>query len=122
MPLTTAATESNSLQLFTFPRWEALYGSDNEIWIGRMSTRTQRISPLQPELRDVVLACFRQACSENRLDVAEHLLVAVEELSKADAGVSDPESNLHLAEAYAVILEVMPTRQSADASECDVRQ
>lgn len=69
-----------------------------------------------------MLACFRQACTEDRLDVAEHLLVAVEELSKDDAGVSDPESNLHLAEAYAVILEVMAPRQPADASEYNVRQ
>lgn len=83
-----------------------------------MSTRvTQRISPQQPELRDVVLACFRQACSEDRLDVAEHLLVAVEELSKDDAGVSDPANSLHLAEAYSVILDVMPPRQPSNRSD-----
>ena len=78
----------------------------------------ERISPHQQrELSDVVLACFRQACSEHRLDVAEHLLVAIEELSKDDAGVSDPESNVHLAEAYSVILEVMAPRQAADRSQ-----
>lgn len=88
-----------------------------------MSTGTmQKISPPQPELRDVVLACFRQACLEDRLDVAEHLLVALEELSKNDAGASDPESNLHLSEAYAVILEVMAPRQRAEASEHNVGQ
>ena len=83
-----------------------------------MCTRTmERISPEQPELSDVVLACFRQACSENRLDVAEHLLVAIEELSKDDAGGSDPQSNVHLAEAYSVIFEVMAPRQPADRSQ-----
>jgi hypothetical protein len=74
----------------------------------------ESISPRQPELGDVVLACFRQACSEGRLDVAEHLLVAIEELSKEGVGANDPEH--HLAEAYGVLLEVMP-RQTADGSK-----
>ena len=76
--------------------------------------RMERISPQQPELGDVVLACFRQACSEGRLDVAEHLLVAIEELSKEGVGANDREH--HLAEAYGVLLEVMP-RQPADGSK-----
>jgi hypothetical protein len=79
-----------------------------------MST-VERISPQQPELSDVVLACFRQACSEGRLDVAEHLLVAIEELSKEGVGANNREH--HLAEAYGVLLDVMPPRQSADASQ-----
>ena len=87
-----------------------------------MSSKTQRSSPLHPELRDVVLACFRQACTEDRLDVAEHLLLAVEELSKGDAGASDPETDLYVAEAYSVLLEVMAPRRPAEASEHNVRQ
>lgn len=88
-----------------------------------MCMRTmERISAQQPELSDVVLACFRQACFEHRLDVAEHLLVAIEELSKNDAGGSDPESNVHLAEAYSVILEVMAPRQPANRSQPGTHQ
>ena len=77
-----------------------------------MASKTvERISPQQPELNDVLLACFRQACSEGRLDVAEHLLVAIEELSKEGAGANDGEH--HLAEAYGVLVEVMPPPQAA---------
>ena len=75
----------------------------------------ERISPRQPELGDVVLACFRQACSEGRLDVAEHLLVAIEELSKDGVGANDPEH--HLAEAYGVLLDVVAPRPPADGFE-----
>ena len=74
----------------------------------------ERISSRQAELEDVVLACFRQACSEGRLGVAEHLLEAIEELSKGGAGANDPEH--HLAEAYGVLLDVMAPRQPADGS------
>ena len=74
----------------------------------------ETISPRQPELGDGVLACFRQACSEGRLDVAEHLLVAIEELSKEGVGANDREH--HLAEAYGVLLDVMAPRQAAGGS------
>ena len=85
-----------------------------------MGMRTMAsISPQQPELADAVLACFRQACAAGRRDVAEHLLVAIEELSKDRVGANDPEH--HLAEAYGVLLEVMP-RQAADGSKHNRRR
>lgn len=76
----------------------------------------ERISPQQPELDDVLLACFRQACSEGRLDVAEHLLVAIEELSEEGVAANDREH--HLAEAYGVLVEVMPPREAAAGPKC----
>lgn len=74
----------------------------------------ETVSPQQPELGDAVLACFRQACSEGRLDVAEHLLVAIEEISTGAVGANDAEH--HLAEAYGMLLDVMP-RQATDGSK-----
>lgn len=64
---------------------------------------SQRVSPQQVDLGDVILACFQQACSEGRLEVAEHLLVAIEQLSKDSVGTNDPERDLHLAKAYRII-------------------
>lgn len=74
----------------------------------------ETISRRQPELGDAVLACFRQACSEGRLDVAEHLLVAIEEMSTGAVGANDAEHQL--AEAYGVLSNVMP-RQAANGSK-----
>ena len=64
---------------------------------------SQRVSRQQVDLGSVIVACFQQACSEGRLEVAEHLLVAIEQLSKDSLGTNDPERDVHLAEAYRVI-------------------
>ena len=63
----------------------------------------------QPDLADRVLACFRQACSERRMEVAEHLLVAVEQLSADELGAADPVRHRQLSEAYGAILELAGT-------------
>lgn len=63
----------------------------------------------QPDLGDRVLACFQQACSERRMEVAEHLLVAVEQLSADELGAADPVRHRQLSEAYGEILELART-------------
>lgn len=62
----------------------------------------------QPEpLAELVLVCFRKACSERRLDVAEHLLTAVEQISREDELAGHPDAHAGLDEAYGVLLDVM---------------
>ena len=71
-------------------------------------TQIQTISPPQPELIDLVLNSFRRACGEGRLNAAEHLLAALEELSGGEFDMEDPEGSPHLAEAYGVLLDRLP--------------
>lgn len=72
----------------------------------------EKISPQEVELSDAVLGCFRQACSERRLNVAEHLLVALEQLSMDRSDANNLERHVHLAEAYGLIVELTAPRQS----------
>lgn len=53
-------------------------------------------------LDDLVLAAFEHAYAEKRLDVADHLLTALEALTKDD-GVKRTELGPHLAQAYSRI-------------------
>lgn len=69
--------------------------------------------PQREDLGDLMLACFRQACSERRLEVAEHLLVAVEQLSVDELGAADPERHRQLSEAYGAIVELAGTTVAA---------
>lgn len=71
-------------------------------------TRIRAISPPQPELIDLVLSSFQRACGEGRLDAAEHLLAAIEELSDGGLDIEDPGASPHLAEAYGVLLNRLP--------------
>lgn len=57
----------------------------------------------QPRLDEAILDAFERACAESRLDVAEHLLCALEALESAK-GVSEP----HLAAAYRSIAAQAP--------------
>lgn len=62
--------------------------------------------PRRPDLGERVLACLRQACSEGRIDVAEQLLAAIEQLAVDDHGAADPERHRQLSKAYGAILEL----------------
>lgn len=67
----------------------------------------------QPRLDEAILATFTRACAEARLDVAEHLLCALEAMDPAK-DVPGP----YLAEAYRAIAAraphpCSPTRGSA---------
>lgn len=59
----------------------------------------------QLDLSELVLASFQRACSDDRLAVAEHLLLALEELSADPVGDAGLESDSHLARAYGIIAE-----------------
>lgn len=69
-----------------------------------------------PDLSEVLLACFQKACSEDRLGVAEHLLLALEELSgdRVYGGTSEPSGDL--ARAYSLITP--PAIQPPRSSRC----
>ena len=62
--------------------------------------------PQQPDLGEQMLACFRQACSERRMEVAEHLLVAVEQLCAEDSDTADAVRYRQLSEAYGTIMQL----------------
>lgn len=79
-----------------------------------MRTAKMHLLPQQERLAELVLDCFRQACSERRLDVAEHLLTAVEQISVEDERAGHPDARANLDEAYGVLLDVM--RPSAELS------
>ncbi len=51
-----------------------------------------------------ILALFKRACRQERLDVAEHLLRALETSSEMEMGRKSPQSDSALAEAYREIL------------------
>lgn len=75
--------------------------------------RSMERSPArQADLGDVVLDCFCRAYSEGRLDVAEHLLVAIEQLSK-DEAAGHPEHHGHVADAYRVIADQAKPAESS---------
>jgi|GEM_PF-1925063 len=63
-----------------------------------MTSRTEGLE------RDI-LALFKRACRQGRLDVAEHLLGALETSSDIEMGWKSPNSNSALAEAYREILD-----------------
>lgn len=69
-----------------------------------MGIRNIEAQTPRPDLGDRVLACFRQACSEGRIDVAEQLLAAAEQLAVDDRGAADRERHRQLSKAYAAIV------------------
>lgn len=79
-----------------------------------MQTTDMHLLPQQERLAELVLDCFRQACSERRLDVAEHLLTAVEQISAEDERAGHPDARASVDEAYGVLLYVM--RPSSELS------
>jgi hypothetical protein len=56
-------------------------------------------------LGELLLASFRTACSQQRLEVAEHVLVALEELAEQGCREGKTEGGHRLVEAYAVVAE-----------------
>ncbi len=79
-----------------------------------MQTANTHLIGQHAPLAELVLVCFRRACSERRLDVAEHLLTAVEQISAEDELAGYPEARANLDEAYGVLLDVV--RPSAELS------
>lgn len=67
----------------------------------------------QLDLSELVLASFQRACSDDRLAVAEHLLLALEELSGEAIGEAGAISDSHLTRAYGIIAE-RPSASSLD--------
>ncbi|MBA3835763.1 MAG: hypothetical protein H0X53_07995 [Sphingomonas sp.] len=59
----------------------------------------------QADLGELLLASFRTACSQQRLEVAESVLVALEELAEQDFREGKTEGSHRLVEAYAVVAE-----------------
>ncbi len=57
------------------------------------------------DLGELLLASFRRACSQQRLQVAQHVLVALEELAEEDFREGKTESGHRLLEAYTVVAE-----------------
>ncbi len=55
-------------------------------------------------LGDAILSVFKQACASERIDVAEHLLRALEALE------DEPRRNAALGEAYLALCRNKPTR------------
>ena len=81
-----------------------------------MRDRKGRGAAVNAELDDAVLSCFQRASSEGRFEVAEHLLLALEQLSKEDLGAADPERHRPLAEAYRGIVDLRsPAAASREA-------
>ena len=66
----------------------------------------------KPELTDLVLFAFQKACSDGRLDVAEHLLVALEELA-------DGTESGALVQAYCLLAQ--RTKLSPPSIGCEAR-
>lgn len=60
-----------------------------------------------------LLSCFQRASSEGRSEVAEHLLVALEPLSKDYAGAADPKRHAQLGEPYRSIVHLARTTASS---------
>ena len=79
---------------------------ENELETGTNGmTQIHAISPPGPKLIDLVLSSFQQACGEGRLNAAEHLLAAIEELSGGEFDFRDPGASPQLAAAYGVLLD-----------------
>lgn len=73
-----------------------------------MRHSTSEKLPIRGALGDELLSCFQRASSEGHSEVAEHVLVALEHLSKEEAGAADPERHAQLAEAYRSIIAPGP--------------
>jgi hypothetical protein len=69
-----------------------------ELW--RCPWRDFAMTPQTDRLESEILALFRQACRQNRLDVAEHLLRALETLARKPCIQADALSRCTLTEAY----------------------
>ena len=103
----------SSLGPLTLPRCQSLSVHHTDTQRTKGLGRT--LMPLQhPDLSEVLLTCFHKACSEDRLDVAEHLLLALEELSGDLVRGAASEPSGALARAYSLIPEpaVQPPRSS----------
>jgi hypothetical protein len=59
----------------------------------------------QAGLSELLLASFARACLERRLQVAEHLLVALEELAEEEFRKGEAEAGHCLVEAYAIVAD-----------------
>lgn len=57
----------------------------------------------EPELDDLILAAFKRASADGRMDVAEHLLSALETVGGRPIRGEEGEVGLRVAEAYGMI-------------------
>jgi hypothetical protein len=60
----------------------------------------------EPELDDLILAAFKRAFADGRMDVAEHLLIALETVSGRPAGDEEAEIGLRVGAAYGMITKL----------------
>ena len=58
------------------------------------------------ELDDLILAAFQRALGDGRMDVAEHLLLALETVGGRSAAGAGGEIGLRVSEAYGMITKL----------------